>query len=172
MDSSEIYPLAQALMDSIGPRLTGSPGIKAGNDWLVSRYRAWGIEARNEPGARCLDQSDHQDRPHDSDASGGAGGCGSEGYSHLDLVRGLGRHQDLQRPHQEVPTLDLSCEDYGLLYRLAENNQSPVIQVEAQAETMGDVPVFNTIARVPAGVIPSVARDLRRQSQTSLEIPR
>jgi carboxypeptidase Q len=73
---------------------------------------------------------------------------------------------------RKVPTLDLSCEDYGLLYRLAENNQSPVIQVEAQAETMGDVPVFNTIARVPAGVIPSVARDLRRQSQTSLEIPR
>src|SRR6185503_12656988 len=33
---------------------------------------------------------------------------------------------------KRAPTLDLSCEDYGLVYRLAENRQSPVIQVEAQ----------------------------------------
>ena len=30
MDSSQVGMLAQALDDSIGPRLTGSPGIKAG----------------------------------------------------------------------------------------------------------------------------------------------
>ena len=39
--------LAQALDDSIGPRLTGSPGIKAGNDWLVATYTRWGIGAEN-----------------------------------------------------------------------------------------------------------------------------
>ncbi|MEP7324394.1 MAG: peptidase M28, partial [Gemmatimonadota bacterium] len=50
---------------------------------------------------------------------------------------------------RRVPTLDLSCEDYGLVYRLAENRQSPVIQVEAQAEALGEVPVFNTIAVIP-----------------------
>src|SRR5437773_4650113 len=48
MDSSRTYSLAQALMDSVGPRLTGSPGQKAGVDWLVSTYRSWGINARAE----------------------------------------------------------------------------------------------------------------------------
>src|SRR5919197_1116256 len=48
MDSSHTWELAQALFDSIGPRLTGSPNQKAGNDWLVARYREWGIAARNE----------------------------------------------------------------------------------------------------------------------------
>ena len=48
MDSSQTYPLAQALLDSVGPRLTGTPGQKAGNQWLLSKYRAWGIDAREE----------------------------------------------------------------------------------------------------------------------------
>lgn len=48
MDSSWTYPLAQALTDSVGPRLTGTPGQKAGIDWLLSKYRAWGINARAE----------------------------------------------------------------------------------------------------------------------------
>src|SRR5687768_8506931 len=48
MDSSRTYELAQALMDSIGPRLTSTPQHKAGNDWLVKNYNAWGIAARNE----------------------------------------------------------------------------------------------------------------------------
>ena len=48
MDSSQVYTLAQVLSDSIGPRLTGTPGMKRGNDWLVARYTAWGIPARNE----------------------------------------------------------------------------------------------------------------------------
>src|ERR687886_257323 len=48
MDSSQTYPLAQALLDSIGPRLTGSPGQRAAIDWAVARYTAWGIPARAE----------------------------------------------------------------------------------------------------------------------------
>src|SRR5918992_5530191 len=48
MDSSQTYRLAQVLLDSIGPRLTGTPGIRAGNDWLVKTYQSWGITARNE----------------------------------------------------------------------------------------------------------------------------
>ena len=35
MDSSRTWDLAQVLSDSIGPRLTGSPGQKAGNNWLI-----------------------------------------------------------------------------------------------------------------------------------------
>ena len=48
MDSSRVQQLAQVLLDSIGPRLTGSPGMTSASDWVINTYRAWGIEARRE----------------------------------------------------------------------------------------------------------------------------
>ena len=48
MDSSHVEKLSQALFDSIGPRLTGSPGITAASDWVISMYKSWGIDARRE----------------------------------------------------------------------------------------------------------------------------
>src|SRR5688572_2127608 len=48
MHSSQAYRLSQVLSDSIGPRLTGTPGMKRGNDWLVATYASWGVEAKNE----------------------------------------------------------------------------------------------------------------------------
>ena len=48
MKNSHAYRYIQALSDSVGPRLTGSPGHKAGNDWLLGVYKGLGIEARNE----------------------------------------------------------------------------------------------------------------------------
>lgn len=47
MHHSQAASLAQVLMDSIGPRLTGSPANRAANDWLVRTYSAWGC-----PGAQ------------------------------------------------------------------------------------------------------------------------
>jgi Zn-dependent M28 family amino/carboxypeptidase len=41
--------------------------------------------------------------------------------------------------------LDLDCEDYGLLFRLAGNGR-PMLRVDAGAEFGGDVPLFNTLA--------------------------
>jgi len=49
MDSSKTQQLAQVLFDSIGPRLTGSPGMTAASDWIIRMYRSWGIDARREP---------------------------------------------------------------------------------------------------------------------------
>jgi len=49
MRRSQAATLAQVLMDSIGPRLTGSPANRAANDWLLRTYAAWGIVAKNEP---------------------------------------------------------------------------------------------------------------------------
>jgi carboxypeptidase Q len=46
MDSSQVEPLAQVLLDSIGPRLTGTPGMSSASDWVMNKYREWGIEAR------------------------------------------------------------------------------------------------------------------------------
>ena len=40
MQRSQAGALAQVLTDSIGPRLTGSPGFTSAGDWLV-RPRCW-----------------------------------------------------------------------------------------------------------------------------------
>src|SRR5258708_25933047 len=48
MRRSQTGRLAQVLMDSIGPRLTGSPANRAANDWLVRTYQSWGVDVKNE----------------------------------------------------------------------------------------------------------------------------
>jgi hypothetical protein len=48
MDSSRVEALGQALLDSIGPRLTGSPGMTSASDWAIAQYKAWGIDAKHE----------------------------------------------------------------------------------------------------------------------------
>jgi carboxypeptidase Q len=48
MDSSRTKQLAQVLLDSIGPRLTGSPGMASASDWVIRQYKAWGIDAKRE----------------------------------------------------------------------------------------------------------------------------
>jgi hypothetical protein len=266
MEQSRAEDIAQALMDSIGPRLTGSPGIDAANDWAVKMLQSWGIEARNEqygtwrgwrrgithidlieprvrtlegtmlawspgtngeavegpvvvvpdwqteadleawiPTARgkfvALDMRQPTCRPNShyeeygQQPQGGFGG-GSQQPDALDRLNAL--RDSMQQAHQRrvggnqgvvqlrqrleqagalgtlhsrwsndigvnkifgtttetMPTIDLSCEDYGLVYRLAERNQSPVIRVEADAEFLGDVPVFNTIGEIRGSELP------------------
>ena len=55
---------------------------------------------------------------------------------------------------QRAPVIDLSCEAYGLLYRLAENGQTPVLRVNAEARFLGEVPVHNAIATIPGSAEP------------------
>src|SRR5690348_8919803 len=47
-EHSQLYPLAQTLTDSIGPRLVGSREQRRANEWLLSMYRKWAIPARSE----------------------------------------------------------------------------------------------------------------------------
>ena len=47
-ERSQVEWLAQTLADSLGPRLTGSPGMQSAQAWVAANYRAWGIDARNE----------------------------------------------------------------------------------------------------------------------------
>ena len=50
-ENSQAYALTQALLDSIGPRLMGSPSYDAAADWVASKYEAWGIDVdRHEYG--------------------------------------------------------------------------------------------------------------------------
>jgi hypothetical protein len=47
-----------------------------------------------------------------------------------------------------APVLNVVCEDYGLLVRLAERQQSPRLRVAVQTERIGEVPSANTIAEI------------------------
>ena len=51
MDSSQVRTLAQTLFDSIGPRLTGSPGIQATSNWIVAMPAAVASEPESLRGA-------------------------------------------------------------------------------------------------------------------------
>lgn len=48
----------------------------------------------------------------------------------------------------EIPTVDLSLEDYGMLYRLAESGHHPRIRITTESNERGMVPIFNTIAEI------------------------
>jgi len=48
MDSSHLESLAYSLIDSIGPRLTGSPALLRASDWILKTYSSWGIDSRRE----------------------------------------------------------------------------------------------------------------------------
>lgn len=47
-ENSQLEHLAHQLMDVVGPRLVGTPQMKNANDWVVSQYAKWDIDAKNE----------------------------------------------------------------------------------------------------------------------------
>ena len=256
--NSHLEPLAQALLDSIGPRLTGSPGMERAQDWAVQMLDSWGVEARRErygtwegwergpshidllqPRVRSLegrilawspgtggrpvdggvaylpeiDSRDDWDaflntvrgkwvmlsypqptcRANDQwlefqiDGSGQrmseARQTANQRWNQsLTIVRSLvgttpGIHAAIEQAgaagivtsdwpgsqgttrvfdadNRSTPTFELSCEDYGLVYRLAENVQEPVVRLTAEAENLGEVPVFNVIGEIRGSELP------------------
>lgn len=251
MDSSQVQRLGQVLLDSLGPRLTGTARQKMANDWLVSLYRQWGAEGRNEqsgtwrgwrrghshidllsPRVRTLEGTmlawspgtksknltastvilprfaDSTEfvrwlpqargklvlvsapqptcRPSESWTAnatpaskarldslraelqrewGGVNVRGT-GYSNALGTGSLGVRLEqggvagviTSRPknawgtidvfetyNTKAPAIALSCEDYGLVFRLTENNQSPQLRLNLDADLLGEQPVFNTI---------------------------
>jgi carboxypeptidase Q len=49
---------------------------------------------------------------------------------------------------QMLPTFGIGCEDYGLLFRLAENGQGPRVRAFTDSERLGEKPVFNVVAEI------------------------
>lgn len=47
-NNAQLKTLAHELLDDIGPRLVGTPQMKAASDWAISKYNSWGINARRE----------------------------------------------------------------------------------------------------------------------------
>jgi hypothetical protein len=77
-------------------------------------------------------------------------GAGAKGVLTSNWSQGWGVFRVFDGKTQTVPAAVLSCEDYGLVYRLAEKKQGPVLRVTAESQDLGEVPVFNTIATIPA----------------------
>ena len=50
-----------------------------------------------------------------------------------------------------APAIALSCEDYGLVYRLTEHGQGPQLRLNLDAELLPEQPIFNTVATIPGG---------------------
>jgi hypothetical protein len=50
--------------------------------------------------------------------------------------------------NKTTPAIAMSCEDYGLLYRLTERKQGPQLRVNAESRSLGEVPVFNTLGTI------------------------
>ncbi len=259
MDSSRAAVYLQTLTDSIGPRLTGTPNLQRGHEWLVRTYAGLGVAARNErvgtwrgwrrgaahvdlvsprvrtlegtllswsPGTRGRDLSApvvllpavadsaafaawlpnargkfvmvSQPQPtcraeeswerwatpatlarvtaeRDSlqrawqarvRATGyalslGTGSlgqalerAGAAGVISSRYEGGWGVRKVFFTRNETAPAFDLSCEDYGLLARLAERGQGPVVRLRADAESQGTVPTFNTVAEIRGGEKP------------------
>ena len=54
-----------------------------------------------------------------------------------------------------VVQIDVSCEDYGMLVRMAESGNTPVLRINAEAEFTGRVPLFNVVGRIPGTELPN-----------------
>jgi len=249
---SQLYPLAQTLMDSIGPRLMGSIEQRRANEWLLGMYRRWGIPVRehrygtwNEwrreiahvdliaprkralegvlstwsPGTRgtieagvvvqpdmqsaaeleawlprvrgklvlldfawpsCRPESDLKESTTPEtfarmqaertaafntwyEGRRRSGLRGTPFVRRLGEAGALGVVSSLVPPglpqgwgvskvsttvSETIPEIGLGCEDYGLVYRLAERNQGPVLRVDAQSSLRGEVPASNVIAEL------------------------
>ncbi len=249
---SQAYRLAQTLMDSIGPRLTGSPGHQRAIDWALKMYGSWGIPVRQEqygtwrswrrgrthldliaprfrtlegtmlgwsPGTKGPMEGDVVLLPDLPDSAAYAGwlaqargkfvamsfaeptcrpdekwvelarpqtverlrtsrdaarrawqsrtsrtgaafgsrleAAGIAGTLTTNWSAGWGVNKVFTTGQQRVPGLDLSCEDYGLVFRLAENGQGPRLRLDADAEFLGEQPVFNVIAEIKGSEKPN-----------------
>lgn len=253
MERSRLESLAEALLDSIGPRLTGSPNFAAATDWLMATYQSWGVEARKEQygtwrgwrqGAVHVDLIAPRVQTLEAKLlawSPGTGakpiegdlivipefGSAAEAASWLPNVRAkivlasapepscrepqaferlarpatFARYQQAREstqeswrrrlqalgsnPHrqledagaiavltmrwsmgwgvnkvfdaqtQKAVSLDLSCEDYGMLYRLTVNRQGPRVRIFAESQALGTVPMFNVIAELKGTELPN-----------------
>ncbi|MBT8396029.1 MAG: M20/M25/M40 family metallo-hydrolase, partial [Gemmatimonadetes bacterium] len=50
--------------------------------------------------------------------------------------------------NEVAPSIAFGCEDYGLMFRLAENGQGPVVRVNAEARDLGIAPTYNVIGEI------------------------
>jgi carboxypeptidase Q len=82
--------------------------------------------------------------------------AGVIGIGTLSWSGGWGVNKIFAATAERVPTVDLSCEDYGLLYRLATHNQGPRVRLTAESQAAPqEVPQFNVVAELRGTELPN-----------------
>lgn len=74
--------------------------------------------------------------------------AGAAGIIMSNWSRAFGTNKIFGARTEAIPTIDLSLEDYGMLYRMVENGTQPEIRLSAESKELGMVPTFNTIAEI------------------------
>jgi len=74
--------------------------------------------------------------------------AGAAGIITLNWSRGFGANKVFSASTKKIPTVDLSLEDYGMVYRLAQHGSKPKLRIAAESKDLGEVPAFNTIATI------------------------
>ncbi|UCD61892.1 MAG: M20/M25/M40 family metallo-hydrolase [Flavobacteriaceae bacterium] len=80
--------------------------------------------------------------------------AGAAGIIQSNWSEGFGANKIFSANTKTIPVIDLSLEDYGMLYRLAKNGNKPVLKVVAKSKELGRVRTFNTIATIPGSKFP------------------
>lgn len=74
--------------------------------------------------------------------------AGAAGIITSNWSQGFGANKIFGSYTKEIPSVDLSLEDYGMLYRMVEYGDKPQIRIVAQSKDLGAAPTFNTIAEI------------------------
>jgi carboxypeptidase Q len=80
--------------------------------------------------------------------------AGAVGIVQSQWSRGFGVNKIFGANTAKVPTIDISLEDYGMLYRMVERGADPQIRVRAESKELGVMPTFNTIAEIRGTELP------------------
>jgi carboxypeptidase Q len=119
-----------------------------GRPATVRRIDSLRTAIRREWSSRTRVFGGWQDRERTLDRAGAAGIISSRWSG------GWGAHQTFETMIEKGVGFELSCEDYGLLVRLIEAGERPVLRVEATAEDLGELPQYNVIATLPGSELP------------------
>jgi carboxypeptidase Q len=81
--------------------------------------------------------------------------AGAAGVLSSTWSNGWGVNKIFDSETDRIPSVDLACEDYGLVARLAANTQGPRLRLLADAEARPDQPMFNVIAELKGRELPN-----------------
>lgn len=74
--------------------------------------------------------------------------AGAAGIVQSYWSRAFGANKIFSSRTKNIPTVDISLEDYGSVYRLAQNGKKPTLRIYAESKDLGTAPTYNTIARI------------------------
>lgn len=67
----------------------------------------------------------------------------------------LGANRIFSAKTNNIPMVDVALEDYGMLYRLAENGKHPKMKIQTNSKDLGKTKTFNTIATIKGSEKPN-----------------